>query len=94
MKKTIHIKDQTHNPNFLTAHCMIAVRSNKNNLHRQRDIGGGGVKGGRGGEGVVHKFFHNSQPLNLIPKSLNIFYENVFKDFSRTLIYLFHDSKM
>ena len=92
MKKTIHIKDQTHNPNFLTAHCMIAVRSNKNNLYRQRDIGGGGVKGGGGG--VVHKFFHNSQPLNLIPKSLNIFYENVFKDFSRTLIYLFHDSKM
>lgn len=91
MKKTIHIKDQTHNPNFLTAHCMIAVRSNKNNLYRQRDMGGG-VKGG--GEGVVHKFFHNSQPLNLIPKSLNIFYENVFKDFSKTLIYLFHDSKM
>ena len=83
---TIHIKDQTHNPNFLTAHCMIAVRSNKNNLYRQRDMGGG--------EGVVHKFFHNSQPLNLIPKSLNIFYENVFKDFSRTLIYLFHESKM
>lgn len=49
MKKTIHIKDQTHNPNFLTAHCMIAVRSNKNNLYRQRDMGGGGVKGGRGG---------------------------------------------
>ena len=92
MKKTIHIKDQTHNPNFLTAHGMIAVRSNKNNLYRQRDMGGGGVKGG--GEGVVHKFFHNSQPLNLIPKSLNIFYENVFKDFSRTLLYLFHDSKM
>lgn len=91
MKKTIHIKDQTHNPNFLTAHCMIAVRSNKNNLYRQRGMGGG-VKGG--GEGVVHKFFHNSQPLNLIPKSLNIFYENVFKDFSKTLIYLFHDSKM
>lgn len=92
MKKTIHIKDQTHNPNFLTAHCMIAVRSN--NLYRQRDMWGGGGKGGRGGEGVVHKFFHNSQPLTLIPKSLNIFYENVFKDFSRTLIYLFHDSKM
>lgn len=48
MKKTIHIKDQTHNPNFPTAHCMIAVRSNKNNLHRQRDIGGGGGKGGEG----------------------------------------------
>ena len=49
MKKTIHIKDQTHNPNFLTAHCMIAVRSNKNNLYRQRDMGKGGVKGeGRG----------------------------------------------
>lgn len=48
MKKTIHIKDQTHNPNFLTAHCMIAVRSNKNNLYRRRDMGGGG-KGGRGG---------------------------------------------
>lgn len=48
MKKTIHIKDQTHNPNFLTAHCMIAVRSNKNNLYRQREWGGGkggGVKG-------------------------------------------------
>ena len=91
---TIHIKDQTHNPNFLTSHCMIAVRSNKNNLYRQRDMGkgGGGVKGE--GKGVVRKFFHNSQPLNLIPKSLNIFYENVFKDFSRTLIYLFHDSKM
>ena len=50
MKKTIHIKDQTHNPNFLTAHGMIAVRSNKNNLYRQRDMGGG-VKGG--GEGRV-----------------------------------------
>ena len=49
MKKTIHIKDQTHNPNFLTAHCMIAVRSN--NLYRQRDMWGGGGKGGRGGEG-------------------------------------------
>ena len=49
MKKTIHIKDQTHNPNFLTAHCMIAVRSN--NLYRQRDMWGGGVKGG--GEGRV-----------------------------------------
>ena len=49
MKKTIHIKDQTHNPNFLTAHCMIAVRSNKNNLYRQRDMGGGGGKGGGGG---------------------------------------------
>lgn len=46
MKKTIHIKDQTHNPNFLTAHCMIAVRSNKNNLYRQRDM-----RGGKGGEG-------------------------------------------
>lgn len=48
---TIHIKDQTHNPNFLTSHCMIAVRSNKNNLYRQRDMGkgGGGGKGGREG---------------------------------------------
>ena len=49
MKKTIHIKDQTHNSNFLTAHCMIAVRSNKNNLYRQRDMGGGVKGGGRGG---------------------------------------------
>ena len=55
---TIHIKDQTHNPNFLTSHCMIAVRSNKNNLYRQRDMGKGGGGGGKGArEGCSSQVF-------------------------------------